>query len=154
MLQAQRRKHWSLWADDDCRRLDGAVGVARLSLTNYQRANVKYLRQCIAVGSVLEVEGAADDASPVLFFVLALSGPGVKAPATDGQVEATTLGCHFTWQQLQVWRRDATTVTVFMPDGAVKGNLLELTTWVASTIRPKNVSELILPGPKNRIRIM
>ena len=28
-----------------------------------------------------------------------------------------------------MWRRDATTVTVFMPDGVVKGNLLELTTW-------------------------
>ena len=39
------------------------------------------------------------------------------------------MGCHFTWQSLQVWLRDAATVTVFMPDGAVKGNLLELTTW-------------------------
>ena len=46
----------------------------------------------LSVGSVLEVDGAADGAPPVLFLVLALSGSGVKAPAVDGQVEATTLG--------------------------------------------------------------
>ena len=63
VLQAQRRKQWrrikkpfsdsvarvcrmgasaasangSLWADEDCRRLDGAGGVARPSLTDYQK---------------------------------------------------------------------------------------------------------------------
>ena len=66
---------------------------------------------------------------PVLFLVLAWSVSDVKAPATDGQVGATTLGCHEAWQLVQVWRRDATTVTVFMPDGAVNGHTLELTTW-------------------------
>ena len=85
--------NWSLWADEDSRRLDGAVGVARPSLTDYQKAKAQYLRQCLAVGSVLEVEGAADDAPPVLFLVLAVSGSGVRAPATNGQVEAMTLGC-------------------------------------------------------------
>ena len=132
--------NWSLWADEGCRRLDGALGVARPSLTDYQEAKAQYHRQCLAVGCVLEVEGAADDAPPVfLFFVLAWSGSGVKAPATDGQV---TLGCHITWQPLQMWRRDATTVTVLMPDGAVKGNLLELTTWdkfERSLVRWRNI---------------
>ena len=117
--------NWSLWADEDCRRLVGAVGVARPSLTDYQKAKAQYLRQCLGVGSVFEVEGAADDAPRVLFLVLALSGSGVKSPATDGQVEATTLGCHIPWQPLQMWRCDATSHFVH----AVKGNLLEWTTW-------------------------
>ena len=91
-------------------------------------AEAQYLRQCLTVVSVLEVEEAADDAPPLLFLVLVLSGSGVKAPATDGQVEATTLRCHTTRQPLHVWRGDAATVTVFMLDGAVQGNLLELTT--------------------------
>ena len=85
--------NWSLWADEDSRRLDGAVGEARPSLTDYQKTKAQYLRQCLAVGSVLEVEGAADDAPPVLFLVLAVSVSGVRAPATNGRVEAMTLGC-------------------------------------------------------------
>ena len=73
---------WSLWVDEDCRRLDGAVGAARPSLTANQKAQAQYLRQCLSVGSVHEVKGAADDAPPVLFLVLSLSGSGVRAPAT------------------------------------------------------------------------
>ena len=108
--------NWLLWADEDCRRLDGAVGVARPSLTDYQKQK-------------RSISDSAFQSVLCLKLKLALSGSGVKAPATDGQVEATTLGCHITWQPLQEWRRDATTVNVFMPDGAVKGYLLELTTW-------------------------
>ena len=84
VLQAQCRKQWqrvkkpfsdsvarvyrlgkrsltngSLCADEDCRRLDGAVGVASPSLTDYQKSRAQNLRQCISVGSVLEVEGAS-----------------------------------------------------------------------------------------------
>ena len=88
LLSKHGLTNWSLWADEDCRQPDGAVGVARPFFADNQKAKTQYLRQCFVVCSTLEVERAAD---------------------------------------MQVWRRDATTVTVFMPDGAVKGNLLELT---------------------------
>ena len=81
---------------EDCRRLDGGGAVARPSLVDYQKAKAQYLRRCHSVGSVLEVEGSADDAPPVLFLLFALSASGGDVPATDGQVKATTLGCHIT----------------------------------------------------------
>ena len=107
-----------------------SVHRARL-LGIIRKPKAQNLRQCLSVGSVLGVEGAADDEPPDLVQALALSGSGVSAPATDGQVGGLR---HWGVPKnvafpLQVWRRDATTVTVFMLDGAVSGHLMELTTW-------------------------
>ena len=52
---------WSPGADEDCRRLDGAVGVARFCLTDYQKAKKRRISDSAFQSVfVLEVEGAAD----------------------------------------------------------------------------------------------
>ena len=89
-----RLRNWSLWADEDCRRLGGAVGVALPSLTDDQKAKTQYLGQCLSVGSVLEVEGAANDALPVLFSVLASLVLASKHQPRMARWRATTLGSH------------------------------------------------------------
>ena len=112
----------SRWADEDCRRLDGAVGVTRPSLTDCQiqkRSSADSAFQSVVCLKLKERQ--------TMHLQFCVPGPRFVwfSPATDGQVGATTLGCHITWQPLQVWRRDATTFTVFMPDDAVSGELLD-----------------------------
>ena len=67
---------------------------------------------------------------PVLFQVFAVSGSGVEEVGRGREGGGNDIGFPYNVAfPLQVWRSDATTVTVFMLDGAVSGQLLELTTW-------------------------
>ena len=118
----RQRRVFTAWADEDCRRLDGAVCVARPSVADYQKAKRSFSDSALQ-SAVLEVVGAADDAPPVF-----VPGPRFvrfwRQSTSHGWPGGADIGLPVTWQTLQVRRRDAATVAVFMLDGAVKGNLL------------------------------